>query len=71
MFAVHFKTIIMTAREKLIQVMNQKNWAEGLMQADSARSLKRNVVNNTNIRDDKIRNTLIALGYKPKIEEQW
>lgn len=61
----------MTAREKLIQVMNQKNWAEGLMQADSARSLKRNVVNNTNIRDDKIRNTLIALGYKPKIEEQW
>ena len=61
----------MTAREKLIQVMNQKNWAEGLMQADSARSLKRNGVNNTNIRDYKIRNTLIALGYKPKIEEQW
>ena len=61
----------MTAREKLIQVMNQKNWAEGLMQADSARSLKRNVVNNTNIRDDKIRNTLIALGYKPKVEEKW
>ena len=61
----------MTAREKLIQVMNQKNWAEGLMQADSARSLKRNVVNNTNIRDDKIRKTLIALGYKPKVEEEW
>lgn len=61
----------MTAREKLIQVMSQKNWEKGLMQADSARSLKRHVVNGTNVRDDKIRDTLFKLGYKPKVEERW
>lgn len=61
----------MTAREKLIQVMNEINWHKGVLQADSARSLKRHVVNGENVRDDKIRETLFKLGYKPKIEEEW
>lgn len=61
----------MTAREKLIQVMNQKKWYEGFLQGDSARSLKRHVINGTNIKNDKIRETLFKLGYKPKEEEKW
>lgn len=61
----------MTAREKLIQVMNEKKWYEGVLQGDSARSLKRHVVNGTNVSDEKIRETLLKLGYKPKVEERW
>ena len=61
----------MTAREKLIKVMQRRKWYDGVLPASTARSFKRQVMAEESVTNDKIREVLFKLGHKPKVEEQW
>lgn len=61
----------MTAREKLMRIMQRRKWYAGYIPADAARSLKRQVMKDESVTNDKIRETLFKLGHKPKQEEKW
>ncbi len=61
----------MTAREKLIRVMKRRMWYKDVLPPATARSFKRQVLSGESVTNDKIRDVLMKLGYKPKVEEEW
>lgn len=56
----------MTAKEKLLEVMQRRKWYGELISPASARALKHNLVNDGSVSDEKVVETLRLLGYEPR-----
>ena len=61
----------MTAKEKLLKLMEKPLWYDKVFNPSTARAHKRNLIRGKGISDDKVRQILRELGYKPKQEEKW
>lgn len=61
----------MTAKEKLLKIMEKPLWYDGKINASTARGYKRNLLRGKDISDTKIKEILITLGVKPKQKEKW
>lgn len=60
----------MTAKEKLIKVTSKEFWYEGLLKPSTAYTYRNRLINDK-LSNEKIKELLLNLGYKPKQEELW
>ena len=61
----------MTAKEKLLKIMEKRAWYKDLIDPTTARQYKFNLTRDKNISDAKVKEILLLLGHKPKQKEVW
>ena len=61
----------MTAKDKLLKIMQKPNWYDGKFNDSTARGYKLKLMRGENISEEKIKEILKTLGYKPKQKEIW